>query len=84
MNGFGKICGRTDRDGRVIDFYLYLAAMFVRTGSARGSRPPDGAGGSSHARSPCVQADHERPWVRVRGSADERAGPNTFAASPLP
>ncbi len=28
MNGFGKIRGRTDRDGRVIDFYLYLAAMF--------------------------------------------------------
>ena len=37
MNGFCKIRGRTDRDGRVIDFYLYLAAMFVRTGTTGGS-----------------------------------------------
>jgi hypothetical protein len=29
MNGFGKIRGCTDRDGRVIDFYLYLAAAIV-------------------------------------------------------
>ena len=29
MNGYGKIRRCTDRDGHIIDFYLYLAAAFV-------------------------------------------------------
>jgi hypothetical protein len=28
MNGYGEL-RRTDRDGRIVDFYLYLAAAFV-------------------------------------------------------
>lgn len=29
MNGYGKLRRCTDRDGRIVDFYLYLAAAFV-------------------------------------------------------
>ena len=29
MNGYGKIRRCTDRDGTIVDFYLYLAAAFV-------------------------------------------------------
>ena len=29
MHGFGKICRCTDRNAKVIDFYLYLAAAIV-------------------------------------------------------
>jgi len=29
MNGYGRIRRCFERDGRVIDFYLYLAAAFV-------------------------------------------------------
>jgi hypothetical protein len=29
MNGFGKLRRMTDKDGRIVDFYLYLAAAFV-------------------------------------------------------
>ena len=29
MNGYGKIRRCSERDGRVVDFYLYLAAAFV-------------------------------------------------------
>jgi hypothetical protein len=29
MNGYGKIRRCTDRDARIIDFYLYLAAALV-------------------------------------------------------
>ena len=29
MNGYGKLRRCTDRDGAVVDFYLYLAAAFV-------------------------------------------------------
>jgi hypothetical protein len=43
------------------------AVMFVRTGTTRGSRPPDGADGSFRARSPSVQAIMRRP-----GSAGAR------------
>lgn len=31
MNGFGKLRRCTDRDGRIIDFYLFLAAALVTT-----------------------------------------------------
>lgn len=29
MNGYGKLRRCTDRDGKIVDFYLYLAAAFV-------------------------------------------------------
>ena len=29
MNSYGKLRRCTDRDGRIIDFYLYLAAAFL-------------------------------------------------------
>jgi hypothetical protein len=29
MNGYGKLRRMTDRDGKIVDFYLYLAATFV-------------------------------------------------------
>jgi len=29
MNGYGKLRRMTDKDGQVVDFYLYLAAAFV-------------------------------------------------------
>jgi hypothetical protein len=29
MNGYGKLRRCTDRDGRIVDFFLYLAAAFV-------------------------------------------------------
>jgi hypothetical protein len=29
MNGYGKLRRCTDRDAKVVDFYLYLAAAFV-------------------------------------------------------
>lgn len=29
MNGYGKLRRCTDRDGRIVDFYLYLAAAFI-------------------------------------------------------
>ena len=29
MNGYGKLRLCTERDARVVDFYLYLAAAFV-------------------------------------------------------
>ena len=29
MNGYGKIRRCTERDGKIVDFYLYLAATFV-------------------------------------------------------
>ena len=29
MNNFGKLRRCTDRDGVIVDFYLYLAAAFV-------------------------------------------------------
>ncbi|MFG1616320.1 hypothetical protein [Nonomuraea wenchangensis] len=29
MNGFGKLCRSTEKNGRVVDFYLDLAAAFV-------------------------------------------------------
>jgi hypothetical protein len=29
MNGYGKLRRCTDRDGRIVDFNLYLAAAFV-------------------------------------------------------
>ena len=29
MNGYGKLRRCTDRDGKIVDFYLYLAATFV-------------------------------------------------------
>ncbi|MBB4937111.1 hypothetical protein FHR32_001416 [Streptosporangium album] len=29
MNGYGRARRCTDRDGQIVDFYLYLAAAFV-------------------------------------------------------
>ncbi len=29
MNGYGKLRRCTDRDGTIVDFFLYLAAAFV-------------------------------------------------------
>lgn len=29
MNGYGKLRRCTDRDGRIVDFFLYLAAALV-------------------------------------------------------
>ncbi len=29
MNGYGKLCRCTGRNGKVVDFYLYLAAALV-------------------------------------------------------
>ena len=29
MNGYGKLRRMTDRDAKIVDFYLYLAAAFV-------------------------------------------------------
>jgi hypothetical protein len=29
MNGYGKLRRCTERDPRIVDFYLYLAAAFV-------------------------------------------------------
>jgi hypothetical protein len=29
MNGYGKLRRCTDKDGDIVDFYLYLAAAFV-------------------------------------------------------
>ncbi|GAB3171857.1 hypothetical protein FHX75_1585 [Micromonospora palomenae] len=29
MNGYGKLRRCTDRDGKIVDFYLFLAAAFV-------------------------------------------------------
>lgn len=29
MNGYGKLRRCTDRDGKIVDFFLYLAATFV-------------------------------------------------------
>jgi hypothetical protein len=29
MNGYGKLRRCTERDGKIVDFYLYLAAAFV-------------------------------------------------------
>ena len=48
MNGYGKIRRCFERDGQVVDFYLYLAAAFVtvralireaRTHYRSGTRP---------------------------------------------
>ncbi|WP_445548585.1 MULTISPECIES: hypothetical protein [unclassified Frankia] len=49
MNGYGKLRRRTEKNGRAVDFYLYLAAAFVtvrrliqeaRRGTAGPAAPP--------------------------------------------
>ena len=45
MNGYGKLRRCTDRDGRIVDFYLYLArAAFVTVRDSSATPEPATAG----------------------------------------
>ena len=39
MNGYGKLRRCTERDGKIVDFYLYLAAALVIDPPAHPARP---------------------------------------------
>jgi hypothetical protein len=61
MNGYGKLCWMTDRDAKIVGFYLYLAAAFV-TLCASSSTPATATDGTP---GPPPNGSNEPPNARA-------------------
>jgi transposase len=75
INGYGKLRRCTERDGEIVDFYLYLAAAFVS--SADSSSKPEHATAGPPALPPSASSDHQSPGALRYG----QAGPLPVARS---